>query len=185
MPDGWEVQYGLNATDSSDADLDNDDDMLSNLEEYQQGTDPTDSDSDDDQMPDGWEVQYGLNATDSSDAYLDADSDGLTNIDEYWRGTDPTDSDSDDDGISDGLEVNKYKTDPLDKDTDGDGVIDGEEIDSGTDPLDPTDNPRIRLYNLALYIFFASLLIFTIIWIIVSIRHRQFTKKLASRSYRL
>jgi len=96
MPDGWEVQYGLNATDPSDAGLDSDSDGLTNLSEYQQGTDPTDSDSDDDglndnaevsvydtdptdsdsdddQMPDGWEVQYGLNATDSSDASLDSD----------------------------------------------------------------------------------------------------------------
>jgi len=41
MPDGWEVQYGLNPLDPSDADGDLDGDGLTNLEEYQAGTNPT------------------------------------------------------------------------------------------------------------------------------------------------
>jgi len=44
MPDGWEVQYGLNPT-VNDASLDKDGDGFSNLQEYQAGTDPTDPDS--------------------------------------------------------------------------------------------------------------------------------------------
>ncbi|MGQ4893993.1 MAG: hypothetical protein ACP6IQ_05150 [Candidatus Njordarchaeia archaeon] len=41
MPDGWEVQYNLNATDPSDANRDPDHDGLTNLQEYQNGKDPT------------------------------------------------------------------------------------------------------------------------------------------------
>jgi hypothetical protein len=40
MPDRWEIKYGLNPFDSSDANIDSDHDGLSNLEEYQAGTDP-------------------------------------------------------------------------------------------------------------------------------------------------
>ncbi|MEE4358639.1 MAG: hypothetical protein V2I97_19380 [Desulfococcaceae bacterium] len=39
MPDEWEIRYGLNPL-QNDADADADGDGLSNLEEYQQGTDP-------------------------------------------------------------------------------------------------------------------------------------------------
>jgi hypothetical protein len=90
MPDGWEVQYGLNPLDPSDAAQDNDGDGLTNLQEYQANTDPTNADTDSDEMPDGWEVEYGLNPVDPSDAGEDADGDGLTNLQEYLRGTDPT-----------------------------------------------------------------------------------------------
>ncbi len=40
MPDTWELQYGFDPLDSSDAALDPDNDGLTNLEEYRQGTDP-------------------------------------------------------------------------------------------------------------------------------------------------
>ena len=40
MPDGWEVQYSLNPLDPSDATQDPDEDSVTNLQEYQQGTDP-------------------------------------------------------------------------------------------------------------------------------------------------
>ncbi|MBS7248690.1 MAG: hypothetical protein KIH04_10485 [Candidatus Freyarchaeota archaeon] len=41
MPDGWEVQYGLDPL-SDDAGQDKDGDGFTNLEEYVAGTDPTD-----------------------------------------------------------------------------------------------------------------------------------------------
>jgi hypothetical protein len=41
MPDGWELQYGLDPLNPSDAAQDLDGDGLTNLEEYQLGTDPT------------------------------------------------------------------------------------------------------------------------------------------------
>jgi hypothetical protein len=41
MPDHWERKYGLNPEDSNDADLDFDEDGISNLEEYNGGTNPS------------------------------------------------------------------------------------------------------------------------------------------------
>ena len=40
MPDEWERQHHLNATDATDCWADRDDDGYSNLEEYLNGTDP-------------------------------------------------------------------------------------------------------------------------------------------------
>jgi hypothetical protein len=94
MPDYWEVQYGLNFQDPSDADADPDGDGLTNLQEYGAGTDPTNSDTDSDGMSDDWEVQYGLDPLDPADADVDGDGDGYTNAEEYQRGTDPTDPNS-------------------------------------------------------------------------------------------
>jgi len=41
MPDAWELSYGLDPLDATDAALDPDLDSLPNFKEYQQGTDPT------------------------------------------------------------------------------------------------------------------------------------------------
>src|SRR5262249_61032886 len=41
MPDEWELKYGLNPNDPSDAAKDKDGDGYTNLEEYLNGTDPT------------------------------------------------------------------------------------------------------------------------------------------------
>jgi len=43
MPDTWEIQYGLDPLDDSDASGDLDGDGVSNLDEYNAGTDPTNS----------------------------------------------------------------------------------------------------------------------------------------------
>jgi hypothetical protein len=40
MPDDWEERYGLNPYDPNDASQDEDNDSITNLEEYQQGTNP-------------------------------------------------------------------------------------------------------------------------------------------------
>jgi len=45
MPDAWELLYGLNPNDPSDADADPDNDGFTNLEEYQLGTRPDSADS--------------------------------------------------------------------------------------------------------------------------------------------
>lgn len=115
MPDGWEQSNGLNPLDPADAPIDNDNDQLTNLDEYhhhtnpnnadtdadgladnnelQAGTDPTNADSDQDQMPDGWETQYGLNPL-LNDAQGDLDGDGIINLDEYIFGSNPADINS-------------------------------------------------------------------------------------------
>src|SRR5262249_53050690 len=45
MPDAWEIAHGLNPYDPSDAALDIDGDGLTNLQEFQLGTDPRDPQS--------------------------------------------------------------------------------------------------------------------------------------------
>ncbi len=118
----------ITATFSDDADGDG----LLNTNEYSLGTDPRDSDSDDDNLLDGTEVNtYG-----SDPLVADTDVDGLSDGDEInTHGTDPLVADSDADGLSDGDEVNIYLSDPLDADTDGDAMPDGWEAGYGLDPL--------------------------------------------------
>ena len=157
MPDDWEIAYGLNPANASDASLDADSDGLTNLAEFQHGTNPTYTDSDydgvsdgdeinlygtnpsawdtdGDGLDDGWEVAHNLNPL-ANDAAADSDNDGLTNLEEYWYYTDPHVADSDGDTLSDGIEVHTYHTDPLSADTDYDGLTDSEEITLGTNPL--------------------------------------------------
>jgi hypothetical protein len=115
MHDGWEASYYPDLLPTiSDAHADPDDDWLDNYEEYQQGTDPTDPDSDNDgildgdevfiwntepmnwdsdgdEMSDGWEISYypTLNPT-QFDANVDSDVDNYTNLEEYFLGSNPT-----------------------------------------------------------------------------------------------
>ncbi|MGX5175227.1 fibronectin type III domain-containing protein [Aliikangiella sp. IMCC44653] len=88
LPDYWEVEHFLNPQDASDALNDQDNDGLSNREEFANLTDPNNSDSDADGMPDGWEVDHGHNPNDASDANEDADGDGISNLDEYLNASD-------------------------------------------------------------------------------------------------
>ena len=86
LPDYWEIQY-FRATGQS-ASVDSDGDGLTNLQEYQNGTDPTKKDTDGDGMPEGWEVNNGLNPL-LNDANRDADGDSFSNYEEYLADTDP------------------------------------------------------------------------------------------------
>jgi len=119
MPDYWEQLYGFDEVSADDADLDADGDGLTNLEEYEAGTNPGSGDTDQDGLPDFWEVAKGLDPGNAEDASADIDGDGLTAIEEYANGSDPDK-----------------------RDTDGDGFSDPEEASLGSDPADSSDVPQ-------------------------------------------
>jgi hypothetical protein len=105
-------------------DPDSDDDGLGDAEEYAEGSNPTNPDSDRDGRTDGQEVY--VDHTDPTRG--DTDGDGLADGDEADYGGDPNDRDTDDDGLTDGREA-RYRTDVANADTDGDGLRDGLELD--------------------------------------------------------
>ncbi len=138
IPDYWETLHNLNATNSSDALMDFDDDGLTNLGEYVFDTDPFDVDSDDDELYDGYEVYYELDPLNPHDPKEDKDEDGISNYIEFVIGTDPTLNDTDGDGIPDGWEwiydLNPLDTSDNETDIDGDGLTNVEEYNEGTNP---------------------------------------------------
>ena len=108
MLDDWELGFFGNLDQNPNDDFD--EDGISNLDEYTQGTNPTlidtngdgiddgdDDDGDDDDgddMSDAWESNHGLDPNDPNDANLDDDEDGFTNKQEFENGTDPQKFDS-------------------------------------------------------------------------------------------
>ncbi|MHC4097995.1 MAG: sialate O-acetylesterase [Planctomycetota bacterium] len=162
LPDTYELLYtsppsptALNPGDDLEPD------GLTNIEEYQLGTNPNNSDTDGDTLQDGAEVSgAGLRPpTDPTDA--DSDDDGLndgveTNTGTYTNatdtGTDPTSVDSDTDGLKDGVEtgtgifVDKTNTgtDPTKADSDSDDAEDWYEVAASyTDPTEASDSPVV------------------------------------------
>jgi uncharacterized protein (DUF1800 family) len=111
MPRWFEETYQLNDSTASDAALDPDGDGLTNLQESQAGTNPTDRDT---------------------------DNDGLADFQESQTGTNPLLADTDGDGIADDGET---ITNPLLVDTDSDGFPDSFEIEQGSDPVATNDVP--------------------------------------------
>jgi outer membrane protein assembly factor BamB len=104
LPDTWELDNDLDPNNANDALFDNDGDTLTNLQEFEHGTNPNHKDTDGDSILDGWEVLYGLDPTDSSDAKLDFDNDTLPNSKEHELGTNPLDKDTDGDGYTDNID---------------------------------------------------------------------------------
>ena len=140
MPNAYEEQFAfLNPNDAADADLDEDNDTLTNLEECTNGTNPGKADTDEDGLDDNEE-------TTTNPLVADTDGDGLNDgpeIEEHM--TDPTVADSDGDGLTDGEEINDHQTDPNKKDTDEDTFDDGVEVAAGTDPDDDLSFPTIAV----------------------------------------
>ncbi len=87
IPDDWEIAHGLNPNDEFDALEDPDHDGLTNLEEYQLGTDPHNRDTDGDGLSDGDEVHlYHTNPL-----LYDTDGDGIGDGLEVQTGSNPLD----------------------------------------------------------------------------------------------
>lgn len=99
ISDEWETTYGLNPSDPSDASLDQDNDGLTNQDEFLLQTNPTAADTDKDGIPDGFEATYGLDPL-VNDASADPDGDGVSSYDEYLSNTDPRDGTSKPSGSS-------------------------------------------------------------------------------------
>jgi hypothetical protein len=108
MNDHWEAPGANNAGDPDD---DPDLDMLTNLEEYENGTNPHDHDTDGDGLVDGWEVHYGLNVFED-DGSDDPDEDNWTNLQEQAANTNPFNADTNANQIPD----------PSDPDPNGDAL---------------------------------------------------------------
>jgi YD repeat-containing protein len=105
IPNCIEATSGLDPLDAQDASLDSDSDGLTNVQEYQAGTNFFTADTDGDGLLDGYEVGYALNAV-VFDSHLDTDADGLSNLQEHSAGTDPNNDDTDGDGLLDGVDPN-------------------------------------------------------------------------------
>lgn len=103
IPDAYEDAHSsfLNKNNAADAALDHDGDGLSNLKEYQAGSDPSDPDTDDDGLLDGPEV----NTHHSSPLQADSDGDTLSDFTEVNAGTNPNDPDTDHDNFIDPWEL--------------------------------------------------------------------------------
>ena len=137
MPDWWEDVNGLDFS-INDSGSDPDGDILSNIAEYEYGTDPNNSDSDSDGLNDFDEI----NTYETDPVNPDTDGDNLSDYDEVNDGTNPLNPDSDNDGIKDDIDTcpndpnNDYDADGLcgdvdncpveantgQEDDDGDGV---------------------------------------------------------------
>lgn len=142
-----------------DEDLDNDgydfngdgkidqNEKFTNKEEYENGTDPKNPDTDNDTMIDGWEAYFGLNPK-WNDSSNDTDKDGLTNLEEWNYDTNPNSSDTENDKMPDKWEIDnglKPKENDSWEDKDKDGLINLEEYNKGTNPNDEdTDNDGLK-----------------------------------------
>ncbi|WP_125777654.1 hypothetical protein [Antribacter gilvus] len=152
----WPGNPDSDADGLGDGAEDVDGDGLTNLQEQELGTSPTNPDTDGDRVSDGDEVAAGTNPLvpdqpdpepvpptnlppiETQPTEADTDGDGLTDTDESDDiGSDPADPDSDGDGLSDSEEVN-LDISPLSTDTDGDGLSDGYEVqNAAAEGIDP------------------------------------------------
>lgn len=147
MIDGYEYLFGLDYFNASDANLDYDNDTLTNLEESYLWTDPFNADTDGDKITDDYELELGSDPT-----KYDTDEDGLNDYNELFVvGSDFNNPDTDGDGLSDGLEVFLYQSNPLNIDSDSDSLEDGDEVFIyGTNPASADTDGDLLADNLEL-----------------------------------
>ncbi len=139
LPDSWEMAYFGNLGQTAGVDGP-DGDGVTNINEFNNDTDPTAADTDNDGVNDAAELALG---TDPNDP--DTDHDGLTDGAEVnTHHTDPLVVDTDFDFLTDGDEINTHHTDPTKLDSDHDGYSDSAEIAEGTNPLDASSWPQNR-----------------------------------------
>jgi hypothetical protein len=108
MPDGWELEQGLNPMDNRDAFFDPDLDGLNNLQEYEFGSLCNSSDTDDDGLLDAQEYQWGTNPR-----FWDTDNDGYSDLEETINGTDPKNPNSIGSSISGTVSYSGRQTGPI------------------------------------------------------------------------
>lgn len=157
LPDYWERNTFGNLTYNGLGDQD--DDRVTNAQEYQLGTNPNGiTDSDMDQLPDEWELLWfgGL----AQNATSDSDNDGFNNLFEWRSRINPTVAavDSDFDGLPDEWETyyfgNLTQTGTGDPDLDrpvrsstpiGEGITNAQEFAMGTNPTSAVDTDLDQL----------------------------------------
>jgi hypothetical protein len=129
MPDDWEFVFDFDPVNPLDADMDADDDSLSNLQEFAIALNPIVRDSDNDGV---W------------DADEDTDNDSLTNVAELSvYHTDPRNPDSDFDGLPDDWEIAwSFNPKSASNAGDGDADADGDGLSNFGEYLNVT-NPRV------------------------------------------
>ncbi|MEE9218439.1 MAG: FG-GAP-like repeat-containing protein [Acidobacteriota bacterium] len=154
--------------DGNACDDDDDNDLLSDDQEIAAGTDPLDTDTDDDGRTDYEELTVPVQGQFTDPLDPDTDDDGLSDGQEVFFGSNPFIPDTDADGIRDGTDNCKTLADPDQTDTDGDGMgnpcdddddndglTDEEELTGAafgfpgivqmTDPLDPNPDGDLLL----------------------------------------
>jgi len=170
MPDGWEMRYGLDPGDASDAAYDYNDDGLTNLEEYEKGKDPLERDVDDDYI-DNLAERMGYLGFVTDPFNKDTDDDGLTDLEEIAMCINPN-NERQVKWVYKPIGVNEIKKekitemqktqrkwiypwrhnlrnltatwilDPTNPDSDGDGLEDGEEVHNSNYKFDPNIDDR-------------------------------------------
>jgi hypothetical protein len=127
LPTWYERQYGFPER-TANGTADPDTDGLTNVQEYEAGTNPTLPDTDGDGVNDGAEVNRAAGAT--NPLLADTDQDGLSDLVETG------------DGSFGG--PNDTGTDPLLVDTDGDAFADGQEVFHNSDPTTLNSTPTFQ-----------------------------------------
>jgi hypothetical protein len=157
LPDGWAARYtrthpesGLPSPDPgrASASEDPDRDGLTNREEFEIGSDPTEADTSGDGFDDGFLHEAGLDPTEQHDPQRSCSPDGLTIEEKHERGLNACAEDTDQDGLPDqaeidgrvelgGRSISFEPTDPARYSTGGSGLADGYAVYHGLDPHGP------------------------------------------------